>query len=197
MPLLDKLKAISAIVRGEAATEAAESSSDSSGAAAPRGEWLDALPSLLGTSLLAASIVILFMHYSSFATPKIVTFDIIKYANANRAVASKFVGRDSNDDEDATAMLLEVSKHTREAIREAAGPGTVVVISQSVISGNTRDITDQVLTKLGLPTNVPTQDLTRRVIDIAPTMLGPGPRLSLAPPSSPSPKDERQSAGLP
>jgi len=196
MLLLDKLKAISAIVRGEPATDAPGGSADGSFENVSRWEWLDALPSLLGTSLLAASIVLLFVHYTAFATPKIVTFDIIKYANANRAVASKFVGRDSNDDEDATAMLIDVSKHTREAIREAAGPGTLVVISQSVIAGNTRDITDQVLTTLGLPTNVPTQDLTRRVIDIAPTMIGPGPRMSLAPLNAPGSKND-QSAGLP
>jgi hypothetical protein len=199
MLILDKLKTLSGRARGEPVAEETESSSDSGSAAPPsRLDWLDALPSLLGTSLLAASIVLLFVHYTSFAMPKIVTFDIIKYGNAERAVASKFIGNDVQNTEDVTTLLLDVSKHTREAIRDAAGPGTVVVIAQSIIGGNTRDITDQVLTSLGLPTNVPTQDLTRRVIDIAPTMLGSGPRMLLEDPaSSPKPKDSERPAGLP
>jgi hypothetical protein len=160
-------------------------------------EILSALPTLLGTTLLAATVVLLVLRFTSFATPKLVTFDIIKYANAQRAVASRFIG-DSRNREEATTLLLDVSKHTREAIRDAAGAGTLVVISQAVVAGGSRDITDEVLTKLGLPTTVPAADPINHLIDVAPTVLGSGPRFNLEPdPIDAKPKESGRPASLP
>lgn|GEM_PF-4136790 len=145
------------------------------GDASGSSEWGALVPQLLGAALLSAALVLVVMRTTGFGTPPVVVFDIIKYANAQRAVASKFItGKGA---EEAAPLLLEVSRRTREVIAEVAGPGTLVVIRQSVVQGEMRDITDEVLTRLGLPTDVPTADPTRHVLDIAPTLLGVGPKI--------------------
>ena len=145
------------------------------GDASDSSEWGALVPQLLGAALLSAALVLVVMRTTGFGTPPVVVFDIIKYANAQRAVASKFItGKGA---EEAAPLLLEVSRRTREVIAEVAGPGTLVVIRQSVVQGEMRDITDEVLTRLGLPTDVPTADPTRHVLDIAPTLLGVGPKI--------------------
>lgn len=100
----------------------------------------------------------------------VVSFDVIKYTNAQRAVASTFLKRDA-DIGHANELLLDLPKRTRDAISEVAGDGTLVVVKQAVVQGQTMDITDQVLKKLGLPTDVPTADATSYSLDMAPTML--------------------------
>ena len=147
-------------------------------------DWASVIPQLLGASLLAATLVLVVLRFTSMGTPSLVTFDVIKYANSQRAVASKFIS-DAHAADQAAPLLLEVSKRARDVITEIAGPGTLVVLRQSVVQGETRDITDEVLIRLGLPTDVPTADPSRLVLDIAPTMLGTGPRMQL--PESPRP----------
>ena len=109
----------------------------------------------------------------------VVTFDVVKYTNAQRAVASTFLNP-RGEVAQANELLLDLSKRTREAIQDVAGPGTLVVVHQVVVQGHARDITDDVLKKLGLPTDVPTADATRYALDVAPTMvLSPPPKLNL------------------
>jgi len=152
------------------------------------------LPTLLGTALFAATLVLALLRFTTVATPRLVAFDIIKYANAQRAVASRFLGGKST--EEIAPILLEVSKKTRETISEVAGPGALVVIRQAVVQGETRDITDEVLRRLGLPTDVPTADPTRHALDVAPTLLGHSPTFVTDPIPKEALKSE-QSEGLP
>ena len=88
-------------------------------------------------------------------SPQIATFDIFKYINAQRAVAEAFVKPSSSDSLTASQILADMPSKTRDAIAQVAGPRTLVVIKQAVVQGQARDITDQVLRLLGLPTNVP------------------------------------------
>jgi len=130
-------------------------------------------PFLAMTALVAFMAVILFLRFVSPSVggaPAVVTFDVIRYANAQRAVASAFL-KSSADQTSANEMLMNLSERTRKAINEAAGPGALVVLKQSVVQGATHDITEEVLTKLGLPTNVPTSDAVSYTLDVAPTMM--------------------------
>lgn len=170
--------------RGE--RTAAEGVSEPSGGT----DWAALVPQLLGAALLAATLVLVVLRYSALGAPSVVVFDVIKYANSQRAVASKFViGKDAVDE--AAPLLLDVSQRTRDVIREVAGANTLVVIRQAVVQGEMRDITDEVLERLGMPVDVPTTDPTKYVLDIAPTMLGTGPRLDAITVSPrPAPKEE-------
>jgi hypothetical protein len=130
------------------------------------------IPYLSLTALSAVALTVALIRWTPLATfaapPPVVSFDIIKYTNAQRAVASTFLKQDS-DITKANELLLKIPERTREAIFDVAGIGTLVVVKQAVVQGQTRDITDDVLKKLGLPTNVPTSDSTAYVIDQAPT----------------------------
>lgn len=106
---------------------------------------------------------------ASPAMPTVVTFDTVKYTNSTRAVASQFLKNESNGE--SAALLLNLPERVRDSIEKVAGPGTVVMLKQTVVHGAVADITDQVLEDLGLPTNVPTQDPTAFALDQAPTQL--------------------------
>ena len=128
------------------------------------------LPYLLCTAALTAAFVlgvVRLSHISRGASgpANIVTFDIIRYGNAQRAFASKFLTNKNIDD---ASVLMNLSKKTRDAIAKYAGPNTVV-IKQAVVQGDLPDITDDVLKDLSLPANVPTQDPSAYTIDSAPT----------------------------
>jgi hypothetical protein len=138
-----------------------------------RSDWSSLIPQVISSSLIAAALVVVVMRLTGAASPPVVVFDIVKYANAQRALASRFLT--GKGVEEAAPILVEVSKRTRSVIHELAGPDTVVVVRQAVVQGEMRDITDEVLTRLGLPTNVPTADPTRHVLEMAPTLLGVGP----------------------
>lgn len=132
----------------------------------------------VAAAFIAATLVLGVMRFTSLGTPEVVVFDVIKYANAQRAVASKFLV-DHEAITEAAPLLLDLSRRTRQTITAVAGPHTLVVIRQAVVQGELRDITDEVLLELGLPTDVPTADPSRLVIDIAPTVLGAGPRIQV------------------
>lgn len=151
----------------------ATADADSARSDGNRSEWSSLIPHLIGSSLIAATLVVLVLRLTGSAAPPIVVFDVIRYANAQRAVASRFLtGKGA---EEVAPLLLDVSKRTRSVIHQVAGPNTIVVIRQAVVQGEMRDITDEVLTRLGLPTNVPTADPTRHLLEVAPTLLGVGP----------------------
>ncbi len=134
-------------------------------------------PFLALTALATLLIVVLAVRFAppsflggAMATPNIVTFDVVKFANAQRAVASAFLKKGS-DMAEANALFTNLSERTRKTITEVAGAGTLVMVKQTVVQGGGRDITNEVLAKLGLPTDTPTKDPTAYVLDDAPTML--------------------------
>lgn len=131
-------------------------------------------PFLVLTALATVMAILLFLRFASPALSgaghSVVTFDVLRYANAQRAVASTFL-KPGSDQASANEMLMNLSERTRKVITEVAGSGTLVVLKQSVVQGQTRDITEDVLTKLGLPTQVPTSDAIAYTLDAAPTMF--------------------------
>lgn len=129
-------------------------------------------PYLAMTVLVAVGIMVLFLKFVTpgYTQPTVAAFDVVKYTNAQRAVASNFL-KPGADIAETNELLLSLPKRTREVIAEVAGPGTVVIVRQAVVQGEVQDITDEVLTKLGLPTNVPSMDSTRYSLDEYPTSL--------------------------
>lgn len=134
------------------------------------------LPSVLATAMVAAVLVLGTLHFSgamsrnALAQVNFVTFDVIKFGNAQRAIAATFLGKEK-DNLEAAGVLANVSKRSRDVISEVAGPGTVVLVKQASLTPGVRDITDDVLKALGLPTDVPTADPGAYAMDIAPTWL--------------------------
>jgi len=102
------------------------------------------------------------------AKPKMVTFNVAKLVNAERAVGSGLIG---GKDTNATIVLAHVEKDVRKVIRQEAGPGTIVLVKQGVVSRNLPDITLPVLKELGLPTKVPGLSPMAVVKQVAPTNL--------------------------
>lgn len=130
-------------------------------------------PYLAGTAIVAALLTLAILRFVSGGVAiKAVTFDIIKYTNSQRAVASSLLGATSANQGEASQLLLDVSKRTRTSISKIAGEGTLVFIKQGVVQGAMRDITDDVLKDLNLPTDVPSADGTEAALDAAPTSLG-------------------------
>lgn len=117
----------------------------------------------------------------------VAVFDVVKFANAQRALASTFVGKSENSTEAGT-LLLTLSKKTKATIEKVAGAGTLVLVKQGVVTGSQIDITDAVLKELGLPTDVPTVDPVTYLSDVAPTMLML-PKREAAPAKTPSTAD--------
>ena len=148
-------------------------------------KWGAIVPHLLASALISAALVLGVLRVTGGATPRVVVFDILKYANAQRAVAERLVRRKESDE--AAAILLDLSVRTRMVIQEVAGRDALVVIRQAIVRGETHDITDDVLHRLGLPTHVPTADAAQHVFDIAPTLLGAGPRMTIEAPAAQSP----------
>lgn len=108
------------------------------------------------------------------SSPGIVTFDPVKFLNAQRAAASILA---ANPNADLALTITQVATKTDAVIAQHAG-GAVVVVRQAVISGTARDITDDVLRDFGLPTNVPTittnttRSAKNALSDLAPSDLG-------------------------
>lgn len=133
-------------------------------------------PFLILTALVAFLASVLFFKFAlpliapGAGAPTVVTFDVVRYANAQRAVASAFLRKEA-DQVAASEMLTGLPERTRKAIAEVAGGGALVVMKQAVVQGETRDITEDVLKKLGMPVNVPTSDGVAYTLDVAPTML--------------------------
>jgi hypothetical protein len=91
------------------------------------------------------------------AVPHVVTFDAIRFTNAQRVLASKFMvhGLGQGGATSDQALILNQSSRVEKTIREVAGPKTIVLVKQAVVASTYPDITDEVLTRLGLPTNTP------------------------------------------
>jgi len=145
---------------GEEESPQGEDTSPDSGSLPPPDAlagWAGILIQVLAIAVVAAGIALVALKMTGLLTApqvRVVTFDVLKYENAERAQAMKLMGQGGAGA--VAPMLSYVSKRLHTAIQKAAGPGTLVVLSQAVIQGQTRDITDQVLKELGLPTKAPT-----------------------------------------
>jgi len=146
-------------------------------------EFVDTLkvlaPYLILTVVAALVVVMLMFRFtpSLMTPPSVVTFDVLRYTSAQRAVASAFIGRNDEDVAQANELLTTLPQRARAVIAEVAGPDTLVVLKQAVVQGQTRDITDEVLKRLGLPLNVPVADSPAFVLDeVTPNvMIGVNP----------------------
>lgn len=126
---------------------------------------------LTGVLTLGAAVVLMkFGGASHMTAPAVVSFDVIKYTNSQKAVASAFLKR-SADAGESSSLLQNLPQRTRESIQKIAGEGTLVIIKQAVVQGQMDDITDAVLTDLGMPVGVPTADGTAHVLSASPTAL--------------------------
>jgi hypothetical protein len=97
----------------------------------------DAVDSLLGGRSPAANVV---------------TFDPVKFMNAQRAAASILATKPSAD----LALTITQVASKADAVIAKHARGATVLVKQAVVSGTARDITDEVLRDFGLPTDVPT-----------------------------------------
>lgn len=86
-------------------------------------------------------------------TSGFVVFDPVRFVNSQRAAASLLAAR---PDADLSLTITQVAKQAEQVIQEEAG-GAIVLIKQAVVVPDALpDITDAVLNRFGLPTNVPT-----------------------------------------
>ena len=130
------------------------------------------LPYLIGTVIVTCLLFLAFIKFVPNArsgTPNIVTFDVAKLANAERAIASNLIAKNEKANESAI-ILTKVGKKAEAMISEVAGPNTIVLVKQTVVGYNLPDITDEVLTRLELPTDVITYSPSDTVL--RPTMEG-------------------------
>lgn len=132
--------------------------------------WLNLVMGLLALAILgmgANRLGWLGAHHR-VSNGAVLTFDPVKYGNAQRAVAASLMGASGGDVDDQVTLFRQSSAKLRATIQAISG-NALVVVKQTVVSGDIEDITDKVLTELGLPTEVPTIDITRTLSDIAPT----------------------------
>jgi len=93
------------------------------------------------------------MSGNVFNAPKVVSFDPVKFINAQRAAASILATRPNAD---LALTMTQVANQAEAVIREEAN-GALVLIKQSlVLQEDVPDITDKVLRRFGLSTQVPT-----------------------------------------
>ena len=100
--------------------------------------------------------------------PNIVVFDPVRFANSQRATASLLASMPSAN---LSFTLTQVAKQAEAVILEEAH-GSVVLVKQAVVVPvGLEDITDAVLNRFGLPTNVPTVTIRpgESAVDVAPT----------------------------
>lgn len=126
------------------------------------------LPEITGVVIAAGAGAWWLLHSMGGVLPgtNYVVFDPVKLGNAERAVAARLLG--SNSDSEAGLLLAKVGKQTEPVIRDVAH-GAVVLVKQAVVLSDYPDITDEVLVRLGLPTDVPTIASAMFSSDVAPT----------------------------
>lgn len=102
---------------------------------------------IIGVLALILIVLAIYDRVRTEQSNRIYVFNLIKYKNATK----KILQRDGSDD----SIVFATSNNQRlsQVIKDVAG-NNLVVIRQAVLSGNYVDITDTVLNKLGLPTDV-------------------------------------------
>lgn len=124
----------------------------------PLARVLPVVGGALGIAAFALTVIPVQLPWASSDadTPQIVTFDTAKYVNARRAAASSLLGEDGETRDAAISTLSRIDSGVRPAIEEVADGAVVIVRQAAVLDGSLPDITDTVLSDLGLPTDAPT-----------------------------------------
>jgi hypothetical protein len=144
----------------------------------PRAPWV--VGAILAAAVALVGVRVWAPSFSFGGTPRVVTFDPVKFANAQRAAASIMMVHPSADQ---SLTMTEVAKQAEPVIQEEAHGALVLVKQAVVVPQGIPDITDAVLTHFGLPTQVPTVTTdpgnNPPLEDIAPTDsdFGPGRKL--------------------
>jgi hypothetical protein len=120
-------------------------------------------------ALLSLALQIGYFSVSGF-TPRIVVIDTAKITNSARSVASSMI----NGDMAATIDVSGLGNKLADAITLHAD-GALVIDKQSVVRGNLKDITDDVLISLALPTDVPTIKPDFSAMSVADTAFSQSP----------------------
>lgn len=103
-----------------------------------------ALAAVGGLTVLASRLM------PSGAGQAIVVVDVSRIVQAERAILDR-------DPEGHRLTIMRAGKVAEDVIQQIAGPKTIVLVRQAVVGvekSGLRDITDDVLTELGLPTDV-------------------------------------------
>lgn len=129
----------------------------------------------VGVLAFAASQALPIKNISFSGAPRIVAFDPVKFLNAQRAAASILAVRPSAD---LALTMTQVAKQSEAVILEEANGAIVVVKQALVVPDSVEDITDSVLRRFGLSTEVPTvsTDFTPRsdeILDLDLTSIAP------------------------
>lgn len=141
-------------------------------------------PFFVGAIILSIFLTLLAFKFipafKSLNAPKVVVFDITKYVNAQRSIASNYLTNDPSKMAQTNELLMGLSDRTKAAIDKFAGPGTLVMVKQGVVSGEMDDITDKVLNEVGLSVKVPTEDAVRAVLNPVQTqsLVKDGPKIN-------------------
>lgn len=126
-------------------------------------------PFFVGTVIVSVFLTLLTFKYiptfKNLSAPKVVVFDITKYVNAQRSIASNYLTNDPSKMAQTNELLVGISDRTKAAIEKYAGPGNLVMVKQGIIMGEMEDITDKVLNEVGLSSKVPTEDAVRAILN--------------------------------
>ena len=101
-------------------------------------------------------------------SPRVVVFDPVKFMNSQRAAVSVLAVRPNSTLE---FSIAQVAKQAEAVILEEA-KGAIVLVKQAVVVPTSAvDITDRVLVRFGLPTDVPTMTMNHSdsLMDVAPS----------------------------
>lgn len=130
-------------------------------------------PYVFGAAVLAVAAFFAVGNSKGFSlpvltgSPRMVVFDPVKFTNAQRAAASLLV---ASPNADLTLTMTQVAKHAEAVIREEAGDALILVKQAVVAPEGMVDITDRVIERFGLPTNVPTITTAPNTLDsLSPT----------------------------
>lgn len=111
-------------------------------------------PELVGGLLVVLAIILggWWLVNRPAGTQGVVIFDPVKFINAQRAAVSVLQATPSAD---MSLMVTQVASQAESVIREKAKGATVLVRQSVVLPDDFKDITDEVLTHFGLPTDAP------------------------------------------
>lgn len=112
--------------------------------------WPSIAIAVMLSTIIACVLAIL--NRSSGSTDFVV-IDVARIQAAQTKIASDMLGREDAAGETIT-KLAQISTNVQKVILDTAGPGRVVLVKQAVVATNLPDITDAVLTTLGLPLDV-------------------------------------------
>lgn len=130
------------------------------------------LPYLIVTAIASIVTTLAVLRFAPVAIikPSVVVFDVVKLANAERAIASNIIAKNDKS-QDSSVILAQVGKRAESSISKIAGPNTIVLVKQAVVGYNLPDITDAVLKDLDLPLDSKTYNTSDVVLKPTPDGL--------------------------